>query len=160
MGIRDLAPSSLNGYSPFAQTPGHRGSGNREDGPVWVMRCFVDEKGGCGVGRMGGMTARGGREKAVGGCWGLPRDKDQTPPFHGTPLQPAEGAAPPRQTHPAMCAARAWGPGQRAVVNTGNRPRINQGAPGLRDISGRAWHMQNGQRRGWQDSWTGGWDMA
>lgn len=50
---RDLAPSSLNGYSPFAQTPGHRGSGNREDGPVWLMRCFVDGKGGCGVGRMG-----------------------------------------------------------------------------------------------------------
>lgn len=106
------------------------------------------------------MTARGEERRqwvAAGVCPGV-----RTKPLlsMAPPLQPAEGAAPPRQTHPAMCAARAWDPGQRAVVNTGNRPRINQGAPGLRDISGRAWHIQNGQRRGWQDSWTGGWDMT
>ena len=28
---------------------------------------------------------------------------------------------------------------------------MNQGDPGLRDIPGRAWCMQNGWRRGWRD---------
>lgn len=37
----------------------------------------------------------------------------------------------------------------------GSGPMINQGAPGLGDILGRAWHIQN-----WWDSWTGGWDTA
>lgn len=36
-------------------------------------------------------------------------------------------------------------------MNTESRPRMNQGDPGLRDISGRAWWMQNGRRRGWRD---------
>lgn len=36
-------------------------------------------------------------------------------------------------------------------MNTESRSGMNQGDPGLGDISGRAWWMQNGRRRGWRD---------
>lgn len=86
----------------------------------------------------------------MSGCWGLPRGKDKTSPFHGVP-----SSARLKWWHlrariiQPRVRSQGVGPRSGGLHSThGEQTRINQGAPGLRDISGRVWHMQNGQRRG------------
>lgn len=77
--------------------------------------------------------------------------EDKTPSLPGPPLARLKG----QHLHARIIWLRGWrGRGAQAggaAVNTESRPRMNQGDPGLRDISGRAWWMQNGRRRGWRD---------